>query len=221
MHARQPAVSTCKHPVALCDAPAGRLAARADVDQGACSSCCACCCCACARPRVWGSKASTCRDTHSLTRCVPHLCPMLLHHQLHYFAKAFNPTKNTIIDTIRIGARRASCDACLSVVPVLRIAPQPPPPPRLPSHPSPLPLLLLSAAAAAAAHGAVLVPPSSSPSLAPLPPHTTTAPPPPPVLIDMRWFLAFLTLTMVGFGLAFYSLFRCQPEPQPKPEPAA
>eukprot|EP00879_Flechtneria_rotunda_P030709 GHRR01033380.1.p1 GENE.GHRR01033380.1~~GHRR01033380.1.p1 ORF type:complete len:313 (+),score=66.53 GHRR01033380.1:359-1297(+) len=55
---------------------------------------------------------------------------VLMWTKLHYFAKAFNPTKTTIIDTIRI------------------------------------------------------------------------------VLDDMKWFLLFLTLTMVGFGLAFYALFR-------------
>jgi hypothetical protein len=30
----------------------------------------------------------------------------------------------------------------------------------------------------------------------------------PAVIEDMKWFLLFLTLTMVGFGLAFYALFR-------------
>jgi hypothetical protein len=29
-----------------------------------------------------------------------------------------------------------------------------------------------------------------------------------PVVEDIKWFLLFLTLTMIGFGLAFYSLFR-------------
>jgi len=28
------------------------------------------------------------------------------------------------------------------------------------------------------------------------------------VVEDIKWFLLFLTLTMIGFGLAFYSLFR-------------
>eukprot|EP00775_Hariotina_reticulata_P003763 gene3763-4022_t len=55
---------------------------------------------------------------------------VLMWTKLHYFAKVFNPTKNTIIDTIRI------------------------------------------------------------------------------VVEDIKWFLLFLTLTMIGFGLAFYSLFR-------------
>ncbi len=28
------------------------------------------------------------------------------------------------------------------------------------------------------------------------------------VVDDMKWFLAFLSLTMIGFGLAFYALYR-------------
>lgn len=33
-------------------------------------------------------------------------------------------------------------------------------------------------------------------------------PAPSPSLPAVQWFLAFLTLTMIGFGLAFYALFR-------------
>ena len=32
--------------------------------------------------------------------------------------------------------------------------------------------------------------------------HTTA------VIEDMKWFLLFLLLTMVGFGMAFYALYR-------------